>query len=108
MSAPVTDTNGGKVSAATVIFLQPQAPIVSLTSSKTINGANTDVIFTATVTPSTTSVAQYVWTFGDGTSLTTSTATTTHSYLTTSLPKTATVEVVTTTGQTMTSSTTVF
>ena len=106
--ATVTDTNGGRVSAATVIFLQPQAPIVSLTSNKVINPPNTDVTFTATVTPSTTLVAQYVWTFGDGTSTTTTTNTIAHTYLTTSLPKTATVGVTTTTGQTVTSSTTVF
>jgi hypothetical protein len=104
----VTDSNGNRTSAATVVFLQPQAPIVSLTidSSSTV-GATKTVNFRATVTPAGTQVAQYVWTFGDGQSETTFTATTSHDYSTTSLPRTATVMITTTTLQTASSSTTV-
>jgi PKD repeat protein len=104
----VTDSNGGVTSAATIVFVQAQAPIVSLTFNKTVNGLNTDVVFTATVTPASTLVAQYVWTFGDGTSTTTTTNTVSHQYLTTTLPKTASVTVTTTSAQTGTNSTTVF
>ena len=103
-----TDSNGGVTSAATIVFVQAQAPIVSLTFNKTPNGLNSDVVFTATVTPASTLVAQYVWTFGDGTSTTTTTNTVSHQYLTTTLPKTATVTVTTTSAQMGTNSTTVF
>jgi hypothetical protein len=107
----VTDSNGGRTTASTIIFVQTQAPIVSLTytSAPGVMGF-TDVTFTATVTPSGTAVAQYVWNFGDGTSRTTTGAgaeTTTKTYVTATLPRTATVTVTTTTNQTGSSSTTV-
>jgi hypothetical protein len=105
-----TDSNGGTTSAATIVFVQTQAPIVSLTieSSSTVAGATT-VTFRATVTPSGTQVAQYVWNFGDGQSLTTTAPnnSVTHQYVTATLPKTATVTITTTTLQTASSSTTV-
>lgn len=103
----VVDSNGGSTSAATIVFVQTQAPIVSLTTSSSTLGGTTSVNFTATVTPSSTSVAQFVWNFGDGQSTTTFINTVSHSYATATLPKTATVTITTTTNQTASSSTTV-
>jgi len=105
--ATVVDSIGGRNSAATVLFVQPQAPIVSLTYTSSTVGVTTTANFTATVTPSSTSVAQYVWTFGDGSSQTTSNNTVSHPYVTATLPKTATITITTTTNQTATNSTTV-
>ena len=105
--ATVTDSNGGRTSAATVVFVQTQAPIVSLTYSSSTSLGTTSVNFTATVTPPSTSVAQYVWNFGDGQSQTTFTNTVSHNYVTATLPKTATVTITTTTNQTASASTTV-
>jgi hypothetical protein len=106
-SVTVTDSNGGRTSASTIVFVQTQAPIVSLTYNSSSNGVTTTANFTATVTPAGTSVAQYVWSFGDGQSQTTFNNTVSHPYVTASLPKTATVTITTTTNQTASSSTTV-
>jgi len=104
----VVDTNGGKNSSATVVFVQTQAPIVSLTIDSSVTvGATKTVNFRATVTPAGTQVTQYVWVFGDGQSLTTFTNTVSHDYATATLPRTATVTITTTTNQTASSSTTV-
>jgi mucin-2 len=103
----VRDSNGGTTSAATIVFVQTQAPIVSLTYTSTPGVVTTAVNFTATVTPSGTSVAQYVWNFGDGQSQTTFTNTVSHNYATATLPRTATVTITTTTNQTASASTTV-
>ena len=104
----VTDTSGGKTSAAAVVFVQTQVPIVSLTiASSSTSGGTKTVNFIATVTPASTSVVQYVWTWGDGGSQTTFTNTSTHDYATATLPRTATVTITTTTLQTASSSTTV-
>jgi hypothetical protein len=103
----VTDSNGGRTPASTIIFVQPQAPIVSLTYSTAPSGINFLVTFTATVTPSGTSVAQYVWNFGDGSSETTTGPGNTTTHLYTALPRTATVTITTPTLQTASSSTTV-
>jgi hypothetical protein len=105
----VTDSNGARTPASTIVFVQTQAPIVSLTytSSTPAPGTATFVNFTATVTPSNTSVAQYVWNFGDGQSTTTSNNTVSHTYVTATLPRTASVTITTTTNQTASNSTTV-
>ena len=104
----VTDSNGGKTPAATVVFVQTQNPIVSLTiDSSSIVGGTKTVNFRATVTPTVTAVAQYVWVFGDGQSQTTFVNTVSHDYATATLPRTATVTITTTTNQTASSSTTV-
>jgi hypothetical protein len=104
----VTDSNGGSSSAATIVFVQTQNPIVSLTIASTSTvGATKTVNFVATVTPAGASVAQYVWNFGDGQSQTTFTNTVSHDYATATLPRTATVTITTTTNQTASSSTTV-
>ncbi len=96
------------MSSATVVFVQTQAPIVSLTIDSSVTvGATKTVNFRATVTPAGTQVTQYVWDFGDGQSLTTFTNTVSHDYATATLPRTATVTITTTTNQTASSSTTV-
>jgi adhesin/invasin len=112
VTATATDNLGGKGVGSTVVFVQTQAPIVSLTftSSPGTLAGTTAVNFTATVTPSGTSVAQYVWNFGDGQSQTTTGSganQVSHTYITTSLPKTASVTITTTTNQTASASTTV-
>jgi adhesin/invasin len=102
-----TDTNGGTTSSATVVFVDSQNPIVSLTYTSSASGGSTLVNFTATVSPSGTSVAQYVWNFGDGQSQTTFTNTVSHSYSTATLPRTATVTITTSTNRTASASTSV-
>jgi hypothetical protein len=75
----VTDTSGASATASTVIFVQPM--LVSITASKGTAGATTTpVTFTANVSPAGVSIASYTWTFGDGTTQTTSSNTTTHNY----------------------------
>jgi hypothetical protein len=104
----VLDSGGGSTSAATIVFVQTQNPIVSLTiDSSTTVGTTKTVNFRATVTPAGTPVSQYVWNFGDGQSQTTFTNTTSHDYATATLPRTATVTITTPTNQTASSSTTV-
>jgi hypothetical protein len=102
-----TDTNGGTTSSATVVFVDSQNPIVSLTYTSSASGGSTLVNFTATVSPTGTSVAQYVWNFGDGQSQTTFTNTVSHSYSTATLPRTATVTITTSTNRTASASTSV-
>jgi hypothetical protein len=107
VTATATDNLGGRGAGSTVVFVQTQAPIVSLTYTSTPGAVTTAVNFTATVTPSSTSVAQYVWNFGDGQSQTTFNNTVSHTYATATLPKTASVTITTTTNQMASSSTTV-
>lgn len=103
--ATATESTGATGAASTVIVVQSQAPIVTLASTQSTVGANTNVSFTATVTPASTNVVQYLWNFGDGSSQTTTTPTANHPYVTLSLPKTATVTVTNDKGQTATAST---
>ena len=73
------DSSGQSVSASTVIFVQPL--LVSVSASKGTPGVTTTpVTLTANVSPAGSSIASYSWTFGDGTSQTTSSATTSHNY----------------------------
>jgi PKD repeat protein len=74
-----TDSTGSSTTASTVIFVQPL--IVGVSASKgTTTPATTEVDFTANVSPSGSSVASYTWSFGDGTSQTTSSNQTSHTY----------------------------
>lgn len=103
-----TDTLGGVTSAATVIVVQPQPPLgVTINHSQFAAGGNTTVTFTATVTPATAVVSSYFWTFGDGTSQTTSSNSTVKQYVTGSGVKIVEVTVTTTTGQRATGTTAV-
>ena len=68
--------------------------VVSLTASTLTPSIGTSVTFTATVTPTGLTIDRYEWTFGDGTTRTTSTNTTAKSY-TSSGSKTVIVRAVT-------------
>lgn len=97
----VNDTLGGVTSAATVIVVQPQPPLgVTINHTQITSGGTTTVNFTATVTPSSATVASYFWTFGDATSQTTSSNQAVKQYVAGSGTKIVTVKVTTTTGQT--------
>jgi hypothetical protein len=96
----VTDAVGQTTTASTVIVVQPL--LVSITASAT---ANPKVInFTANVSPAGVPVASYAWTFGDGSSATTSSATTSHTYAAAG-DRTVRVTIRTTTNRTATGST---
>ena len=73
-SVSVTDTAGATATASTVIVVQPL--LVSITANK----AALQVTFVANVSPAGTAIASYTWTFGDGTTQTTSSNTTVKTY----------------------------
>lgn len=97
-----TDFLNATTSAATAIVVLPQAPMsVVISSSRTVSGTDANFTFTATVTPSTTIVSNYTWTFGDASpSVVTSSPQTTHTYTVGSGSKNVTVTATATTGQT--------
>ena len=76
-SVTATDTFGASATASTVIVVQPVLVSISSAPQATPRLYN----FTANVTAGVT-VASYTWTFGDGTSDTTTGATTSHLYAT--------------------------
>jgi PKD repeat protein len=104
----VTDTLGFVTTGATVIVVLPQPPLsVTILVAQTTSGQTTLVTFTATVTPSTATVSSYLWNFGDGTSPQVTTGPqVTHNYPV-GTPRTVTLTVTTTTGQTADTSTVV-
>ena len=58
----LNDTLGGSTSAATVVVVLPQPPLtVFLSVASTPSGGNTIYTFTATVSPSSTTVQSYLW-----------------------------------------------
>ena len=104
-TATATDTTGASTSASTVIVVQPIIVSITATQDSTVPKR---FHFTANVSPSTTSVASYTWTFGDGTTQTTSSNTTSHTYsASTSGARTVRVTVRTSTNKTASGSTTV-
>jgi len=104
VTAIATDSNGNNGSASTVIVVGNIT--VALTFTQTV-GHVTTVTFTATVSPSGTSVASFTWDFGDGEGATTKENTVQHQYTPGTGKKTATVTATTPTGQTATGSTVV-
>jgi len=72
-----TDTAGSSATASTVIVVQPL--LVSITATPSTGNPRT-FNFTANVSPPGGAIASYAWTFGDGSSVTTSSATTSHTY----------------------------
>jgi hypothetical protein len=102
VTVTATDLSGESASASTVIVVQP---VVTLTLAAT-KPVNRNVTFTATVSPSDTVVATYVWDFGDGQSLTTSTNQISHEYTVPGF-KNVSVTATTLTGRRASASTTV-
>jgi PKD repeat protein len=84
VSATVTDVNGDSNTVTTTIVVGPAPPVnVTLTAAPTNPQVNTAVTLTATVTPATTQVRAYEWSFGDGTRASTTGNVTSHVYTTT-------------------------
>jgi PKD repeat protein len=102
VTVTASDLSGESASASTVIVVQPVV-ILTLAATKPVSGT---VTFTATVSPSDTVVATYVWDFGDGQSLTTSTDQISHFYSTPGV-RNVTVTATTLTGRRASASTTV-
>jgi hypothetical protein len=102
-----TDSNGGQGKAATGVFVQAATPLgVSLTSSQSPSGANTNVTFTATVIGLGNAVVlNYHWTFRPGDEVNTSTNQQTRTYVAGSGSFTASVTITTSDGRTATGST---
>ena len=78
----VTATDiGERTSITTPVVVAAQAPLsVTLATTTTLTAPPISVAFTATVEPTGTPIRRYDWTFGDGTSLSTSGASTSHVY----------------------------
>lgn len=107
VTARVTDTLGGIGEGGTVIVVQGQVPVVTISFTSVVVGASREFTFTANVFPANTTIVSYSWNFGDGQSQTSSTNSATHSYPTGSGTKTVTVTVTRPNGQQSSSSTTV-
>lgn len=68
VTVTVTDVAGIATSVSTAVHVVAPTPIgVTITADSMTPAANTPVRFTATVTPSTTSIDRYRWNWGDGT-----------------------------------------
>jgi hypothetical protein len=101
-SVTATDTVGATATSSTVLVVQPL--LVSITATQ---GSNVKTFtFAANISPAGSQVASYTWTFGDGSGITTSSATTSHTY-TSSGDKTVRVTVRTPTNQTANGSTSI-
>ena len=107
VSLTATDTNGGVGTGATTVFVQAATPLgVSISFTKTIvDGSNTLVSFTATVTGAGNAVVtNYIWNFGDGATTQTTTNQVTHLYAHPSTPPTLVATVTITTSDNRTAS----
>jgi PKD domain-containing protein/Big-like domain-containing protein len=95
------DSNGDAASGATSVIVLPSAPVnVNLTASPNPATVSAQVTLTAVVTPTTTQVERFVWNFGDGSPvISTSGNITTHGYAAIGT-YTVTVTVTTTDGTT--------
>jgi|TARA_B100001964_G_C14192656_1_gene581823 PKD repeat protein len=85
VTVTATDTGGDSTTVtSTVVVAEEEVTPLSLTlTSDLTSGTGTapvNVTFTAAVTPTTANIVRYDWTFGDGTSVTTSGAVTSHVY----------------------------
>jgi hypothetical protein len=99
-----SDNLGATTSAATLVVIQAQPPLVSINSAKGSNSLTTiDFTFTANVFPVDTNVVSYVWNFGDGTT-TAGTPVITHTFTIGSSPRTVSVTVTIPNGQQATGS----
>jgi len=107
VTARATDTLGGVGEGGTVIVVQGQVPVVTISFNRVDNVATWDYTFIASVFPAATTIVSYAWNFGDGTSTTTTTNSANHAYTKGSPTRTVTVTVTRPNGQQATSSTTV-
>lgn len=79
----VTDSSGEQVSATNVITVASQTPLnvtLTKTSPTTNPTVNSPVSFTATVSPTGVAISRFEWTFGNGTSVSTSGGSASHAY----------------------------
>lgn len=107
VAGKATDTLGCVAQGSTVVVVQSQAPVVTISFTRTDQVTTWEYTFTANVFPSTTSVVSYSWNFGDGTSETTTGNTVSHRYTKGTGNKTVTVTVTRPNGQQVSSSTTI-
>ncbi len=77
-----TDIAGERTTITTPVVVAAQAPLSVTFNSTTVptGGPPASVSFTVTVSPTDVAISRYDWTFGDGTSLSTSGASTSHVY----------------------------
>ena len=81
VTATATDASGFNEFVSTVIVILPaQPPNVLVTPSDPNPAVGQVITITATVSGNTSSIVEYRWDFGDGTTRTTTSAQTTHSY----------------------------
>jgi hypothetical protein len=98
VTAVATDTAGETTTATASVSVQSVVVAVSLAAGTILTSATPiDFTATATTTPAGATIERYEWAFGDGSTLTTSGATTNHKYPTGGT-YTVTVRAVTTTG----------
>jgi hypothetical protein len=98
VTAVATDTAGETTTATSSVSVQSVVVTVSLTAGTILTFATPiDFTATATITPAGATIERYEWAFGDGSTLTTSGATTNHKY-STGGTYTVTVRAVTTAG----------
>jgi PKD repeat protein len=98
VTAVATDTAGETTTATASVSVQSVVVSVSLTAGPILTFATPiDFTATATTTPAGAAIERYEWAFGDGSTLTTSGATTNHKYPTGGT-YTVTVRAVTATG----------
>jgi PKD repeat protein len=81
VTATATDANGFSEPVSTVVVILPaQPPSVLVTPSDPNPAVGQVITITATVSGNTSSIIEYRWDFGDGTTRTTTSAQTTHAY----------------------------
>jgi len=83
VQATASDASGFSEQVATSLTVLPgQPPAVIVTASNTTPSRNQIITFTATVSGATSTITQYQWDFGDGTTATTTSPQITHAYAT--------------------------
>jgi hypothetical protein len=107
VTARATDTLGGIGEGGTVIVVQGQVPVVTISFSRVAVGTSWDYTFIANIFPAGTTIVSYAWDFGDGASQTTSFNTVNHTYPQGSPSRTVRVTVTRPNGQQSSSSTTI-
>lgn len=101
-SVTATDTAGASATASAAVIVTASAPLsVKIEAGPpVVAGANTIYTFVATVAPATAIVTKYEWTFGDGTTQTTTSNQIAHSFKNGGGPYTIQLFITSTLGQT--------